>query len=207
MSERTRHKDERHDGARDPSHPHPGARMPKVPDKATLGLATLFALFVAGCVLLLFVLPAEFGIDPTRVGHLTGVSRLYGSGGELDLGDRLGTVHNPEPGAPRNDTVTITLDGLGFDTEYKFHLDANQSMLYSWTATDNVEFDFHGEPDNPSKPGEFSSYDASQGLNGSGSFQAPFTGRHGWYFRNIGPEPVTITLHTWGYYDVVGRLY
>lgn len=30
--------------------------------------------------------------------------------------------------------------------------------------------------------------------------------RHGWYFRNVGDEPVTITLQTWGYYEVVGLL-
>jgi hypothetical protein len=198
MSKKTRR------GAQDPSHPNPGTRMPKVPDKTTLGLATLLAFFIAACVLMLFVLPAEYGLDPTGIGRATGVSKLYGSGNELNLGG-AGTIHQPEPAAPRNDTVTIRLDGLS-DNEYKFHLEANQSMLYEWTSTGVVNFDFHGEPDDPSRPGEFASYEAKQGLNGSGSFQAPFTGRHGWYFQNVNNEPVTITLRTWGYYDVVGLL-
>jgi hypothetical protein len=182
------------------------AQTAKVPDRATLGLATLFAAFIGGCVLLLFVLPAEYGIDPTRVGELTGVSRLYGGDAELDLGDRLGMVHRSESGAPRNDTVVLTLNGLGDDLEYKLHLLANQTFLYSWASSHLVEFDFHGEPDRPSRPGEFSSYDAGEGFNRSGSFQSPFDGRQGWYFRNVGPDPVTITLHTWGYYEVVGRV-
>jgi hypothetical protein len=175
---------------------------PKVPDKATLGYASLFAAFVAGSVLLLFVLPAEYGIDPTGVGRLTGISRLYGTDNELDLAG-AGSVHRAEPAAPRNDTFTFTLDG-GQDNEYKLHVLANQSIVYSWTATGLVDHDFHGEPDRPGRPGEFASYQAGQGTSGSGSFTAPFDGRHGWYVQNVWDEPVTITVQTWGYYDVVG---
>ncbi|MHB1260132.1 MAG: hypothetical protein ACYC2H_00305 [Thermoplasmatota archaeon] len=209
MSEKTRHKQHDqhpHDGVKDPAHPHPGARMPKTPDKGTLGWATLFAAFIAFTVLLLFVLPAEYGIDPTRIGQLTGISKLSGISNELQLGDRATAINKVEPAAPRNDTVVLTLTGLGDDFEYKLHLLANQSLLYSWTATAPVDFDFHGEPDTPSRPGEFSSFEASQGNARSGSFQAPFDGKQGWYFRNVGEGTVTITLQTWGYYDVIGRI-
>lgn len=191
-------------GVKDPSHPHPGARIPKVPDKATLGFATLFAAFVAACVLLLFVLPAEYGIDPTRVGRLTGISQLAEPDNELGL-QGAGSVHRPEPAAPRNDTFTITLGGLQ-DNEFKLHLLADQGLVYHWTATGPVDHDLHGEPDEPSRPGEFASYEQGQDDEAAGSFTAPFDGRHGWHFRNVGNEPVTITLRTWGYYDVVGLL-
>lgn len=203
MSEKTRRKEHAYDGAKDPAHPHPGARMPKLPDKETLGIAALFAAFVAACVLLLFVLPAEYGLDPTGVGRLTGISNLYSSDAELDLGRSAGSVHRAEAAAPRNGTFTITLDGLQ-DNEFKLHMLANQSIVYSWTSTGPVDYDFHGEPDNPSRPGEFASYEAKQGSEGSGSFTAPFTGRQGWYYQNVGTEPVTITLQAWGYYEVVG---
>jgi hypothetical protein len=202
MSEKTRHKE--HEGPKDPSHPHPGSRMPKVPDKVTLGFATLFAAFVAGCVLLLFVLPAEYGIDPTNFGRLTGISQLSQGGNEIELAG-AGSVHRGETVAPRNDTFTITLDGLA-DNEFKLHMLANQSIVYRWVATGPVNFDFHGEPDNPSRPGEFASYDKGQASEGAGSFTAPFQGRQGWYYQNVGDGPVTITLQTWGYYDVVGLL-
>jgi hypothetical protein len=204
MSEKTRHKEHGPAGAKDPAHPHPGARMPKVPDKVTLGVASLFAAFVAGCILLLFVLPAEYGIDPTRVGRITGISKLSGSGNEIELGG-AGSVHRAETAPPRNDTFTFTLDGLA-DNEYKLHMLANQSIVYQWTSTGPVNFDFHGDPDKPSRPGEFASYEAKQGTSGAGSFTAPFDGRHGWYFQNVGDAPVTITVETWGYYDVVGLL-
>lgn len=178
--------------------------MPKIPDKTTLGLAVLFAAFVAFGVLILFILPAEYGIDPTRVGQLTGISKLHSDSHELDLGG-AGTVLHEEPTAPRHDTFTFTLEGLA-DDEFKLHMAANQSILFSWTATGPVNFDFHGEPDAPTRPGEFASYDAGQGLGANGSFQAPFTGRHGWYLQNVGNEPTTITLQVWGYYEVIGLL-
>lgn len=201
MSDKTRHPQPA--GAKDPSHPHPGARMPKTPDKATLGWATLFAAFLAAVVLVLFVLPAEHGIDPTNFGRITGIADLHSDSNEIDLGGGNGTVHRDEPAPPRNVTVTFTLAGLGED-EYKLHLDAGQGFVYSWTATGAVNFDFHGEPDEPSRPGEFASYEDGQGDAGSGSFQAPFTGRHGWYFQNVGDAPVTITIEAWGYFEVVG---
>jgi hypothetical protein len=168
-----------------------------------LGIATLFALFIAFVVLLLFVLPAEYGIDPTNFGRITGIGRLSEGGGEFQVAHN-GTVHRLEPAAPRNDTVVLTLTGVGDFLEFKFHLEANQTMLYIWTSNAPVDFDFHGEPD--ADRSTFSSYDASQGNGRSGSFQAPFTGRHGWFFQNPGDATVTITLQTWGYYDVVGRV-
>lgn len=182
------------------------ATTAKVPDKGTLGLATLFAAFVAGIVLLLFVLPAEYGIDPTNFGRVTGIGKLAGGDAELDLGDHLAAVHRTEPAAPRHDTVVLTLGAYGDELEYKFHLEANQSLLYSWSSDGIVSFDFHGEPDAPTRPGEFTSYAVGEGDGASGSFQAPFQGRQGWYFRNADTKPVTITLQTWGYYGVVGQV-
>ncbi len=195
MSEKTRY-----DARKNADQAQPGY---KLPTKRHLLEATGLAALMAGLLLILFILPAEYGIDPTGLGDATGLTSLSGGGAEIDLGGRAGSVHQAEPAAPRNDTITIAIAGLQ-DVEYKFLLDENQTMLYSW-ATDgaSVYFDFHGEPTN-GRPGEFSSYQEADRSNGSGSFQAPFTGRHGWYFQNPSPNPVTITLQTWGYYEIYG---
>jgi hypothetical protein len=79
---------------------------------------------------------------------------------------------------------------------------ANQSIVYTWRSDGVVNFDFH----RPSRPDEFSSYEDAQGTSRSGSFQAPFDGRHGWYFQNVNNDAVTITIEVWGYYEVVGLL-
>jgi hypothetical protein len=184
-----------------PDNPIPVAAQAK--DRTDLAFAGLIAVGLAGVLLVTVVLPAEYGIDPTGFGRLTGIDDLSEGGGS-DVG-RSGVVSRVEDGPPRNHTFSFELAGLQ-DDEYKLHMLANQSILYTWTSTGPVNFDFHGDPDRPSRPGEFSSYEDAQDDSRSGSFQAPFDGRHGWYFQNVGGQPVTITLEVWGYYDVIGLL-
>ena len=44
------------------------------------------------------------------------------------------------------------------------------------------------------------SFDARDLEDGHGTYTAPFTGIHGWYWENVGTEEITITLHTAGFY-------
>jgi len=59
----------------------------------------------------------------------------------------------------------------------------------------------HGEkPDAASD--EFTSYWKGRGATaGHGEFQAPFAGRHGWYWQNRGDKPVTVVVKTTGFYE------
>lgn len=183
----------------------PIPREAQARSRKELGLASLAAVAVGLALLVTVVLPAEYGIDPTRMGRLLGLTDLADGGEAVDLGNFTSSIHRREDGPPRNDTFTFQIPGL-FDKEYKLHLLANQSLLYTWSASTFVDYDFHGDPDHPSRPGEFASYETGYARGASGSFQAPFDGRHGWYFDNPSPDPVTITITTWGYYEVVGLL-
>lgn len=61
----------------EPRHPAAAAPVQSVP--ATPGgliRSTLLAAGAAGAILVLFWLPAEYGIDPTGVGHLTGLTEM-----------------------------------------------------------------------------------------------------------------------------------
>lgn len=49
---------------------------PVAPDPRKLALATVAALVVAGIVLVVAVLPAEYGIDPTGIGRAAGFTRI-----------------------------------------------------------------------------------------------------------------------------------
>jgi hypothetical protein len=73
------------------------------------------------------------------------------------------------------------------------------TMVYSWHASDNVVWDFHGEPKG-SKPDYAESYAEGEGKEGNGAFMAPTTGIHGWFWENQGSNPVTLTLTTAGHY-------
>jgi hypothetical protein len=48
----------------------------ELPSKRALARSTLIALVAAALVLVTIVLPAEYGIDPTRVGRVLGLTQM-----------------------------------------------------------------------------------------------------------------------------------
>ena len=77
-------------------------------------------------------------------------------------------------------------------------------MVYAWKATSKLAFEFHGEPDQKPNPDYFESYelDDKVGKDESyGSFTAPTTGIHGWFWENKGKQDVKFHVTTAGFYD------
>src|SRR5438105_584974 len=96
----------------------------------------------------------------------------------------------------------------GEGMEIKYHMPKGGGLIYSWTANGKVLFDFHGEPDQkPAGAGEdyYESYNNDQiGKDQShGTFIAPSTGIHGWFWENQSLQPVTIKLVSAGFYDYI----
>lgn len=180
---------------------------------STLAKATGGALLAAAAILVLFVMPAEYGIDPTGVGRLTGIVGI-GAGGEeakpapaeAPVEARVSEPVTPtkaaiiREGDMRRDEMTLTLAPHS-GQEVKAHMQAGQSYVFQWSAKGGpVKADMHGEKVNAAE-GEFTSYwEEKQMTGGKGSFTAPFDGTHGWYFRNKGETPVTVTVKTTGFY-------
>ena len=50
-------------------------------------------------------------------------------------------------------------------------------------------------------PGYAESFDRTRGTNASGTYIAPFTGLHGWFWENRDEANATVRLETAGYYD------
>jgi hypothetical protein len=164
--------------------------------------------------LTLFVLPAEWGIDPTGVGKVLGLTRMAGAEDSADT-----AVAIPETTAAatmtippqtkesiavatpmRSDEKTLTL-APHTGMEIKAHMLKGDRFVFRWTATGAIRQDMHGEP-TKGRPGEFSTYWKQKDMTeAQGSFIAPFNGSHGWYWRNGGETPVTITLKTTGFYN------
>jgi hypothetical protein len=189
-------------------------------------LVTSVLAAIAGALVVLFtiVLPAEYSIDPTRIGKALGLTAINAPARTLQVKDVIGgnetyrEVKIPEPGKPtplpnpavaqikpaaaKSETVTVKLEP-GEQTEVKALMDASQVIVYTWKAEGGqVYTDFHGhEPD----AGEaFVRYEEQQsGAEGHGSLVAPFSGEHGWFWLNISETPVTITLQFTGYHREV----
>lgn len=177
---------------------------------ATLAKATSGAALAAAAILVLFVLPAEYGIDPSGVGRLTGIAAMA-TGGEAPEAQAATPVAATaaalpakasiqRQGALRQDEMTITLAPHS-GQEVKAHMNTGDSFVFEWSASGGtVKADMHGEKTDAAE-GEFTSYWEEKAMTGGkGDFTAPFIGTHGWYFRNKGETPVTVKVRTAGFY-------
>lgn len=176
-------------------------------DASGLLRGSLIALVVAVLLLVAVVLPAEYGIDPSGAGRLLGLTAL-GDAKRIAENTRGGVSAHSHPRAARSANVTINLAPRE-ELEYKAQLAQGEPLLYSWQVNGGpVYFEFHGEPTEGEWPKDFfSSYEISERATAAhGSFVAPFTGRHGWYWRNLSDEPASITLAASGYYTRLGRI-
>lgn len=174
--------------------------------RRTLLLTTLCSLLAAAVVLLVGVLPAEFGKDPTRLGELFGLKAM----GQLKAnspGAGAEATHS-HPRRARSARIEIAVKPRE-ELEYKAQLEQGEPLLYSWSVQGGpVHYEFHGEPTEGEWPkGYFQNYETGEGSRGqSGSFVAPFTGLHGWYWRNESDEPALIVFEATGYYSKLGRI-
>lgn len=188
--------------------PDEGLQTDELPSKRRLAKTTAIALVVAAGILVTVVLPAEYGIDPLGTGAALGLMPLSGTSSEPEKAVTPGSAMAPpvQEGPVAHyaaeykfDSTELALGPYEY-LEYKYRLEKGASMLYSWTASATVIHDFHGEPEGaPSESAE--SFDKRGRTRAHGSFSAPFSGIHGWYWENPGGETITIRLTTTGFYS------
>lgn len=190
------------------------AQLPYQASSRSLARASIAASAAAAAILVLFVLPAEWGIDFTGAGKAMGLTRMAqtGDGDDVAQGAEAPAAATSQMIVPqvkesiavttawRSDEKTITLPPHS-GTELKARMAKGDRLVFRWAAQGGpVRMDMHGEPTG-GKSGEFSSYWKQKDLTeAQGSFTAPFDGTHGWYWRNGGETPVTIELKTAGFY-------
>jgi hypothetical protein len=156
-------------------------------------------------VLVVAVLPAEYGIDPLGTGRALGLSDLFAAGANVDpatpatITAPTGGPVYPQFNEYRVDTREFTIQP-GTGMEFKYELDKGATMLYSWKASAFVDFDFHTEPEG--KPSsESDSFEKGTAAQKRGGYTAPYNGIHGWYWENKTDRPVTVTLTAAGFFD------
>jgi hypothetical protein len=157
--------------------------------------ATAVAFAIAVVVLVVAVLPAEYGIDPLGTGRALGLTALAGVN---DSAAPAPAATESPKAALSQDTYTVELRPFEA-VEYKYRLEQGRALVYEWTTTAPVEWDFHGEPDGA--PARYSeSYEKGNGRSANGVFIAQKPGIHGWFWENRGTGRVTVTLKTSGFY-------
>ncbi|MFG6469290.1 hypothetical protein [Roseateles sp. BYS87W] len=109
----------------------------------------------------------------------------------------------PAATAPRTETVTVTLKP-GKGAEVQAEMDGGQGLVFHWQASADVAVDLHGE--RPDAQSEYTSYDIEAAQReGAGTLLPPFAGTHGWFWKNRGTTPVSVTLTVTGFYKRLVR--
>ena len=169
---------------------------------STLLISLLTAMILSAAIYFSFILPAEFGKDPTGIGKKLGLLKL-----------------STTSAAKAESKENINIDTVAFEhredfekiivpknkgIEYKFNLVQYGRLKYEWSANgENLYYDFHGEPKGD-KTGFFESYTIATSNKASGTMTVPFEGVHGWYWKNTSDKDITVQLKTSGNYTVAG---
>ncbi|PWJ43853.1 hypothetical protein [Sediminitomix flava] len=185
------------------------------------GLSFIIATFL----LVIAVMPAEYGQDPTGVGEALGFTKLYLEEEKVapvvevpkhrtikldELGSKnIATPKEYDNPAPKEqlpfkrDEITVKIPA-GKGIEVKVNMLKYGKLKYDWTSDKGDLFlDFHGEvkENNPPKEVFYESYTIAFSNNMAGTFTAPFEGKHGWYFKNNHKEEVTVKIHLEGEFE------
>ena len=162
----------------------------EAPSAGRIALAGLAALVIAGLLLVVAVLPAEYGIDPLGTGKRLGLT---------SLAEVRPTTIVPQPGVYHVDSTNFVL-GAYQAVEYKYRIEKGGTMLFSWAATGgDVLYDKHSEPAG-GPAGYAESFDRREANEAHGTYTAPFSGIHGWYWENPGGDEITVRLSASGFF-------
>lgn len=178
----------------------------------------VIAVALAGSILVAFVLPAEYGIDPLGIGRVLGLTKLRQPLSEAAATTPLPAPSSGTPAVPgatqaarqapayRSDTRVVEL-APGKGIEIKARLEKGAALVYAWKTRDGAKVlhDFHGEPLG-AKNDTFESFVKDEEASESRAYLvAPFTGTHGWYWQNKSSKPIAIELQVSGFYlDIPG---
>jgi hypothetical protein len=198
----------------------------ELPSTKKLVKSTVLAAIGAGVLLITVVMPAEYAIDPTGFGKLTGLQQM----GEIrvSLAEEAAqeeatkiastgtpaTEVKPEPvsqevatptpqtdivaTATRKDTTNFTL-APNESIEIKATMNKGQKVNFEWISSGKINFDYHAD----SKKLKIKYHGYAKGVgqdSDKGVIEAAFDGNHGWFWRNRSKKTVTVTLTTNGEY-------
>lgn len=189
-----------------------------LPAKRKLIRSSVIAVVSAAVLLVTVVLPAEYGVDPTRIGGMLGLTEM----GQIkqQLADEAGLetviteivtpeTTKPEPAKTQNsetiwgDETTVTLKP-GEAAEVKLTMIKGGTAQYEWeTNQGHLNSDLHADGANKA----FISYRKGRSeTSDAGEFQAKFDGVHGWFWRNRSDDTVDVTLRVRGEYSEIKRV-
>ena len=163
----------------------------------TLIVCSIWATVLAAIMVVTVILPAEYNIDPTKIGGMLGLTNLAQQQESSSVTSSQDEIEYTQ------EVIEVTVPA-GKGIEYKFYVKQFHKMRYEWlTDGEPLYFDLHGEPEGDTTD-YFESYAIATLSEMKGSFTAPFDGSHGWYRNNTSDKPVAVQLFVDGQFTVIG---
>jgi hypothetical protein len=182
-----------------------------------IAILTLSAAAIGGLILFGFVLPAEYGRDPTGLGKLTGSAKLFAPQ-EIKIAPVVGRA--PAQRSEKNlsyhqHMVRIPLaaagDPKGGDkVEYKVRQPVGATFVYDWSVSglpedmrSNFYSQLHGHTLESREAMTVVEYRTQLMDRDAGTVTSTVDGINGWYFENRAKTPVTVEVKIAGFYTLV----
>ncbi|MCR9256804.1 MAG: transmembrane anchor protein [Alphaproteobacteria bacterium] len=200
----------------------------ELPSSKQLLRSTIIALVSAIVILVTIVLPAEYGIDPTKIGRVLGLAEMgeiktqlaeeaeadrqrkqqtgkddQSNAGRFLFDFLIGTAQAQSADEGWTEKVSFVLTP-GQGAEWKLSMKEGDIADFKWVTEGGVvNYDLHGDGG-----GNEISYERGRGVPGhDGALKAAFTGSHGWFWRNRDKQDVTVTLFVKGQFTGLERTY
>lgn len=193
-----------------------------LPSSAKLIKSTIVAAVVAAFLLVIAILPAEYGIDPTGVGKVLGLTKMGGI--KISLAQEAAAQSTEEPAAIkpaqpvqnvvkkpveivtalRKDSLELTL-APDEGKEITLTLNKGARARYVW-YTDGAAANFDGHSDSVKHKIDYKSWQKGRSQREEGELVAEFDGKHGWFWRNRTSKPMTITLQVEGEHSEIDEV-
>jgi len=190
-----------------------------LPTSTQLLKATVVAIAVAFILIVVVVLPAEYGSDPTGMGKILGLKEMgeikmslldesHKESSQQNTTSSIEIDHTEEVmvnNTINKDVVEITIEP-GQAIEIKLEMRSGSLVQYEWkTIKGGLNYNLHGDGYKGSQ--QFISYKKGRMVpSDSGELKAEFDGYHGWFWRNREKFSVTVNLQTSGDYIQIKQM-
>ena len=190
-----------------------------LPTSTQLLKATVVAIAVAFILIVVVVLPAEYGSDPTGMGKILGLKEMgeikmslldesHKESSQQNTTSSIEIDHTEEVivnNTINKDVVELTIEP-GQAIEIKLEMRSGSLVQYEWkTIKGGLNYNLHGDGYKGSQ--QFISYKKGRMVpSDSGELKAEFDGYHGWFWRNREKFSVTVSLQTSGDYIQIKQM-
>ena len=208
-------------------------RLSELPTTGQLLRSTGIAAAVAAGLLVTVILPSEYGVDPTRVGSVFGLTEMgrikvslaaeAKADEAMDAAAAVPADATPAPAvvvvaaqpaavvapsgaasvAGQRTDETVLTLAPDQGAEIKLVMTEGSKARFTWTSSGG-SLNFDTHADRPGV--SYHGYGKGSSQTETGELTAAFTGSNGWFWRNRTGAPVTVTLKTEGAYTEVKRV-